>query len=144
MLKCGNSTESDQKLLQCGYHTECHDTVGNSNPLEWRVRLSCSCLSGAEVTHGLWKPSSMAEAEKPVLSGTLSCSPSPVSLGLGPELFCYMAPLDCPVITVLRQCLLLVGQRRACSSWKSVLEGNTARPSVVVLGSALSLLCQAL
>lgn len=85
----------------------------------------------------------MVETEKHVLLGTLSCSPSCVSLALGAELFCYVAPLDCLVITVLN--LLLVGQRKACSSWKSLVEGNTARrPSVVVLRSALSLLSQAL
>lgn len=49
MLKCRNSTESDQRVLQCGYHTEYHDTVCNSNPLEWRVRLSGSYLSEAEI-----------------------------------------------------------------------------------------------
>lgn len=86
-----------------------------------------------------WQPLSTAETENPALSGTLPCSPSCVSLGLGPELFCHMAPLDCcwwlcshNVSTVL------VGQRKACSSWKSVLEGSTGSPGMAVLRSALT------
>lgn len=119
MLKCRSSTERDQRLLQHGYHTEYHDTVCNSNPLEWWIGLSGSYLSEAEIAsmevliHG-WNWKIRSWELFPML-------PSSLSLGLGPELFCYMAPLD----NSLRQCLLLVVQRNACSSWKSVLEGNS-------------------
>lgn len=110
----------------------------------WNGESGSPVLTFLELRWCPWKPSSMAETEKLVLS-TLPCSPSCVSLGLGPELFCYLAPLDCLVTTLLPQCLLVVGQRKACSSWKSVLEGSTGRPGVAVLRCAsLSLLSQAL
>lgn len=98
--------------------TQYHDTVCNSNPLEWWIGLSGSYLSEAEIAsmevliHG-WNWKMRSWELFPML-------PSGLSLGLRPELFCYMAPLD----NSLRQCLLLVGQRNTCSSWKSVLEGN--------------------
>lgn len=104
----------------------------------WNGESGSAVLTFLKLRWCPWKPSSMAETEKHVLSGTLPCSPSCVSLGLGPELFCYMAPLDCLVITLLPQCLLVVGQRKVCSSWKSVLEGSTGRPGVAVLRSALT------
>ena len=73
-----------------------------------------------------WKHSSMAETEKCALAGTLSCSPSCVNMDLGPELFPYIIPWDCLVMTLLRLCLLLlVRQKRARSYWKSILGKET-------------------
>lgn len=112
--------------------------------IPWNGESGSPVLTFLKLRSHPWKPSPMAETEKHVLSGALPYSPSCVSLGLGPELFCYVAPLDCLVITLLRQCVLVVGQRKACSSWKSVLGGNTARPSGAMLGSGFSLLSQAL
>lgn len=110
----------------------------------WNGKSGSPVLTFLKLRSHPWKPSPTAETEKHALSGTLPYSPSCVSLGLGPELFCYVAPLDCLVITLLRQCVLVVGQRKACSSWQSVLGGNTARPSGAMLGSGFSLLSQAL
>lgn len=101
----------------------------------WKGKSGSLVLTFLKLTSHPWKPSSTAETEKHALSGTLPYSPSCVSLGLGPELYGYVAPLDRLVITLLRQCVLVVGQRKACSSWKSVLEGNTARPSGACWGA---------
>lgn len=61
-----------------------------------------------------WKHSLMVETEIHALSGTLSCSPSCVNMGLRPELLPYMVSTDCLMMTLLRLSSA-VRQKRACS-----------------------------
>lgn len=46
-----------------------------------------------------WKHSPMVETEVPALLGTLFCFSRCVNMDLGPELFPYVVPLDCLVMT---------------------------------------------
>lgn len=116
------------RLLQYGYHTEYHDTVCNINPFEWWVSLSNSYFSKARISS---METPVVETEIHALSGTLSCSLSCVNMDLGPELFPYMVPLDCLVMTLLRlRLLLLVRQKRARSYWKLIL-GKETQPGPV-------------
>lgn len=80
----------------------------------------------------------MVETEIRALSGTFSCSPGSVNMDLGPELFPYILPFVCLVMTLLRLCLLLLRQKRAGSYWKSVLGEETHE---AMLGSAFSQRC---